>query len=132
MLIRDIRKKTGMTQEQFATRFGIALPTLRRWEQLVSEPPAYLIPLLQQVLEINESTPIEGKHGEKYFYNNETCMLSDSYGNTVMVKINMNSIKKENLKLYVTDLFSEINSLRDYFEKECNIDKRSDIVWIER
>ncbi|MGY5801005.1 helix-turn-helix domain-containing protein [Rhizobium sp. LEGMi12c] len=31
--VREIRQKIGLTQEQFALRFGIDLETLRNWEQ---------------------------------------------------------------------------------------------------
>ncbi len=31
--VRAIRAKTGMTQEQFAQRFGFSVNTLRHWEQ---------------------------------------------------------------------------------------------------
>jgi putative transcriptional regulator len=31
--VRAIRKKTGMTQEAFAQRFGFSVNTLRHWEQ---------------------------------------------------------------------------------------------------
>ena len=33
-----IRRAMGLTQEEFATRFGIPLGTLRDWEQGVAEP----------------------------------------------------------------------------------------------
>jgi putative transcriptional regulator len=33
-----IRRALGLTQDEFATRFGIALGTLRDWEQGVAEP----------------------------------------------------------------------------------------------
>ncbi len=33
-----IRRALGLTQEEFATRFGIPLGTLRDWEQGVAEP----------------------------------------------------------------------------------------------
>lgn len=33
-----IRRALGLTQEEFATRFGIPLGTLRDWEQGASEP----------------------------------------------------------------------------------------------
>ena len=35
-----IRRALGLTQEQFATRFGIPLGTLRDWEQGAAEPDA--------------------------------------------------------------------------------------------
>jgi putative transcriptional regulator len=31
--IRAVRKRSGMTQEQFAATFGIGLGTLQKWEQ---------------------------------------------------------------------------------------------------
>jgi putative transcriptional regulator len=31
--VAAIRKKTGMTQEAFAQRFGVSVNTLRHWEQ---------------------------------------------------------------------------------------------------
>ena len=37
-LARHVRLLLGMTQEQFAKEFHLALPTLRDWEQHRSEP----------------------------------------------------------------------------------------------
>lgn len=31
-ILKDLREKTGMTQEQFAEKAGIPLPTLKKWE----------------------------------------------------------------------------------------------------
>jgi putative transcriptional regulator len=31
--IRDVRKRSGMTQQQFAAAFGIGLGTLQKWER---------------------------------------------------------------------------------------------------
>jgi putative transcriptional regulator len=31
-LIRNLRKKTGLTQEKFATKLGVTLLTINRWE----------------------------------------------------------------------------------------------------
>jgi putative transcriptional regulator len=45
--VRDIRGRLGLTQQQFAVRFGFNINTLRHWEQgrLVPEGPtrAYLM-----------------------------------------------------------------------------------------
>ena len=45
--VRAIRAKTGMTQEQFAQRFGFSVNTLRHWEQGKRQPEgptrAYLL-----------------------------------------------------------------------------------------
>lgn len=132
MNIRELRKETGMTQQQFADRFGIAIATLRRWEQRVSEPPAYLVPLIKQVLNMTDCDVILGKGQEKYYYNRETGILCDSFGNSVKINSDLSEVKKENLMLYITDLFTEIKEEKNRFEKMCDEDKRSDIIWIER
>lgn len=132
MNIRELRKNSGMTQKQFAERFGIALSTLRRWEQRVSEPPSYLVPLMQQLLNIAEDIIIQGKNQEIYHYNKKGGILSDSLGNSVRVQIDLNDVKEENLKLYITDLFEEINEKKTTFERMCDEDKKSEIIWIER
>lgn len=36
--VADVRKKTGLSQEEFARRFRINLGTLRNWEQGVRQP----------------------------------------------------------------------------------------------
>jgi putative transcriptional regulator len=45
--VRAIRMKLGMTQDEFATRFGFSVNTLRHWEQGKRQPEgatrAYLI-----------------------------------------------------------------------------------------
>ena len=45
--VQAIRKKLGMTQEQFAARFGFSVNTLRHWEQGKRQPEgptrAYLL-----------------------------------------------------------------------------------------
>jgi putative transcriptional regulator len=36
--VRAARQRLGMTQTDFAAAFGVALPTLRKWEQRVRRP----------------------------------------------------------------------------------------------
>ena len=132
MNIRELRKNTGMTQEQFAERFGIALSTLRRWEQRVSEPPGYLIPLLEQILEVNDRIIIEGKDGDRYYYDPKQKQIRDVLGNSINLHVDLKKVKKDNLKLYVSELFEELYIEKRRFEKLCKEDEKSDIIWIER
>ena len=37
--VRQLRQRMGLSQSQFATRFGLPPGTLRNWEQGRSEPP---------------------------------------------------------------------------------------------
>jgi putative transcriptional regulator len=36
--VKEIRKKTGMSQQKFCATFGISLGTLRHWEQGLRSP----------------------------------------------------------------------------------------------
>jgi len=38
--VRALRRKTGLTQEEFAIRFGLTVARVRDWEQKRSEPDA--------------------------------------------------------------------------------------------
>lgn len=46
--IKSLRKKTGKTQAEFAKTYGIRLNTLSDWERCVSEPPQYVVKLLER------------------------------------------------------------------------------------
>ena len=36
--VRGLRGRTGLTQEQFAQKLGVALPTINRWESGYMKP----------------------------------------------------------------------------------------------
>ena len=37
-LIREIRRRLGLTQEKFAARLGVTFPTVNRWENGKAKP----------------------------------------------------------------------------------------------
>jgi len=37
-LVRELRKRTGLTQEKFAARLGVTFPTINRWENGRTKP----------------------------------------------------------------------------------------------
>jgi len=37
-LVREIRERTGLTQEKFAARLGVTFPTINRWENGRARP----------------------------------------------------------------------------------------------
>jgi len=37
-LLRELRERTGLTQEQFAARLGVTYPTINRWENGRAKP----------------------------------------------------------------------------------------------
>lgn len=56
--VRDIRGKTGMSQQRFCATFGISIGTLRHWEQGLRTPRGTARVLLK-VIEHNPSAIIE-------------------------------------------------------------------------
>lgn len=47
MKIKEIRKLTGLSQVKFSERYEIPRRTLEDWERGVSNPPAYVLNLLE-------------------------------------------------------------------------------------
>ena len=37
-LVRELRKRTGFTQEKFAAKLGVTYPTINRWENSRAKP----------------------------------------------------------------------------------------------
>ncbi len=66
--IKELRKKTGLSQSKFSAKFGIPVRTLQQWEQGISAPPEYLvrmmayIMLLEENAQIKDEESIRGKH----------------------------------------------------------------------
>jgi putative transcriptional regulator len=58
MDVKAIRKKTGMSQQQFCATFGISLGTLRHWEQGLRTPRGTALVLLR-VVDKNPKAVIE-------------------------------------------------------------------------
>jgi putative transcriptional regulator len=56
--VRAVRAKVGMTQEQFAARFGFSTATLRHWERGDRSPHGPALVLLN-VIEHNPQVVIE-------------------------------------------------------------------------
>ncbi|SSW67353.1 NadS family protein [Achromobacter agilis] len=56
--VKAVRAKVGMTQEQFAARFGFSAATLRHWERVDRSPRGPALVLLN-VIERNPQAVIE-------------------------------------------------------------------------
>jgi len=50
-LVRDVRERLGLTQEQFASRLGVTFPTVNRWERGRAKPSPMAQKLLIKVAE---------------------------------------------------------------------------------
>ena len=59
MDIREMRRRLGNTQSEFATRYNIPFRTVQNWETGIRKPPKYIISLLEHRVEedlINRKT----------------------------------------------------------------------------
>lgn len=130
--IKELRRKTGMTQKGFAEHFGIPLSTLRKWEQGEASPPDYLIHLIANALPAYNTSfrVIDGKNGCEYYYDKDRSRVLDMKGNAIAIKESLDGVKEQNLKLYLSDLFERFYEIQNRFEDDCYYDKREDINWI--
>ena len=68
--IKELRKKTGLSQSKFSAKFGIPVRTLQQWEQGISAPPKYLVRMIAYIMlleengQIKDEEQIRGKHAD--------------------------------------------------------------------
>lgn len=51
MTVKELRKKTGMSQQEFGDYFGISKRTIQEWEQERKNPTDYLVNMMQRILD---------------------------------------------------------------------------------
>lgn len=129
--IKELRENTGLTQTAFAMKYGIPVSTLRKWEQGESRPAPYILNMLSMLLPMPEkySEIIQASESEKYFYDKTANSITDSLGNTIQINTSLDGVKRENLPLYVKDMFDSFNDIRSKFEQDCEYDRKEDIIW---
>ena len=49
-LIREVRARLGLTQEKFAAKLGVTLPTINRWENGRTKPSPLAIRTLRELV----------------------------------------------------------------------------------
>ena len=67
--IKELRKKTGLSQSKFSAKFGIPVRTLQQWEQGISAPPEYLVRMMAYIMLLEENGQINAKEPIR----GETC-----------------------------------------------------------
>ena len=72
MRLKEARELTGMTQKEVTRRTGIALGTLRRWEQGVNEPDTDSIVMLADLYGVSTDMILGSR-----FAQGNTSQLSD-------------------------------------------------------
>jgi transcriptional regulator with XRE-family HTH domain len=48
--VRELRKRTGLTQEKFAAKLGVTFPTINRWENGRTKPSPLAMQKIQELL----------------------------------------------------------------------------------
>jgi len=49
-LVRELRQRTGLTQEKFAARLGVTFPTINRWENGRAKPSPLAMQKIEELL----------------------------------------------------------------------------------
>ena len=49
-LVRQLRKRTGLTQEKFAAKLGVTFPTINRWENGRAKPSPLALKQIEDLL----------------------------------------------------------------------------------
>lgn len=49
-LVRELRERTGLTQEQFASKLGVTFPTINRWEHGRARPSPLALKQIENLL----------------------------------------------------------------------------------
>ena len=129
--IRELRDLTGLSQKEFAALYKIPVSTLRKWEQGESSPAPYVVNLLARTLPgTNPSLEkIIDQSGNYYYYDRFKNSVSDVKGNLIFIKEDLDGVKRENLGLYLKDLFDDFYKIQERFCKDCRYDKEEDILW---
>lgn len=49
-LVRELRERTGLTQEKFAAKLGVTYPTINRWENGRAKPSPLALKQIEELL----------------------------------------------------------------------------------
>jgi len=49
-LVRELRERTGLTQEKFAAKLGVTFPTINRWENGRAKPSPLAMHRIEELL----------------------------------------------------------------------------------
>jgi len=67
-LVRELRERTGLTQEKFAAKLGVTYPTINRWENGRAKPSPLA---LKQIEELAQAPGQQGKDLLQEFFPGE-------------------------------------------------------------
>lgn len=56
MTVKELRKRTGLSQSKFAEHFGIPVKTIQKWERNGSVPPEYVPKMMERILDFEQQS----------------------------------------------------------------------------
>lgn len=65
MEIKQLRKKSGLSQSEFAKKYNLSVRTLQQWEQGISKPLSSLVTLIQKDIEQNSNLRYQYNHNNE-------------------------------------------------------------------
>lgn len=54
MNIKELRKKSGLTQKEFSKKYHIPKRTIEDWEREARTPPTYVPELIEKIMELEK------------------------------------------------------------------------------
>lgn len=129
--IRELRFKTNLTQKGFSEKYGIPLSTLRKWEQGESRTPYYVLRYIESSLPDykEDYEKIINNKKDCYFLDRKNKRIGDSLGNWISFNEDINNVNKENLVLYIDNLFQNYYKVIKSFDNDLFFDKKEKIIW---
>lgn len=55
--MKELRAKTGLSQQKFGMLFRIASINISNWEQGVTKPPEYVVYMIERLIELDPTIP---------------------------------------------------------------------------
>ena len=65
MTIKELRKRTGLSQSKFAERFHLSMRTLQRWEQNQNEPQEAIVYMINRILDLEDQIKEQKQQGNR-------------------------------------------------------------------
>lgn len=65
--IKELRKRTGLSQKEFSNKYNLSIRTLQQWEQGISKPLDSLVGLIEKDVNNNPDLRFKYKHSKNVY-----------------------------------------------------------------
>lgn len=128
--VKEFRKKTKLSQSDFAKRFNVPLSTLRKWEQKETNPSKYFVELLLN-LDSNKDFYTISNNKYYYQYDKRNMIVYNNKGIGLKIDFDITKSNKDNLIIMLNGLFDDYKKIVNKFNTLCKIDAEGNSKWIE-